>query len=116
MAIVKIEEVYLYTTQQGYDQAEMIQAKAVMDHSGIPYIHLNYNDAQQTQEVLDSVNTWWTGPPLSLPAVDKYPFVVYTELHDDIPSRQSPVKYKKGIEDITAFPEFYNSIMSNSKI
>lgn len=114
MAITKIEEVYLYTAEGAYDQAEMIRAKAFMDQSGIPYVNLNYADPTQIQEVLDNVNTWWTRPDIQLPPIQKYPFLTYTEVHDDIPARYSPVKYKEGIESIETFPEFYNSVMNKA--
>ena len=112
MALVKIEEVYLYTAEGVDDQAEMIRAKAFMDSSGIPYIHLSYNDINVTQEVLTNINTWWERPDINLPPIEHYPFITYTEVHDDIPARYSPVKYKQGIADIETFPEFYNSVMS----
>lgn len=112
MAITKIEEVYLYTAEGAYDQAEMIRAKAFMDQSGIPYIQLNYDNVEQQQDVLNSVNTWWARPDIALPPVTKYPFLTYTEVHDDILARYSPVKYKEGIENIETFPEFYNSVMT----
>jgi hypothetical protein len=112
MAVQKIEEVYLYTTSVAYDQAEMIQVKAFMDNTGIDYVHLNYSDAEQLEQVFGSLNTWWTRPDINLPPLTKFPFLLYTEVHDNIPARGSPVKYKEGFEDIQTFPDFYNSVMN----
>lgn len=112
MALVKIEEVYLYTKDGFQDVPEMLKAKAFMDKTGIPYTHLNYNDQGGAEETLRSVNTWWSRPDINLPPVEKYPFITYTEVHDDIPARYSPVKYKQGLENIETFPEFYFSIMN----
>lgn len=114
MAITKIEEVHLYTAEAVDNQAEMIKAKAFMDKSEIPYINLNYNDAATLQEILDNVNTWWARPDINLPPVERFPFLTYTEVHDDIPARYSPVKYKQGLAEIEDFPAFYNSIMNKS--
>lgn len=115
MAIKKIEEVYLYVTDTGDNPAENIQAQAFMEKSGVPYIRMYYNTAEQVTEVLNAMNGWWDRPELgehSMPSIEKMPYVCYTEVHDDIPARFSPVKYKAGIDDIKTFPEFYNSIMN----
>ena len=112
MAVVKIEEVYLYTSEASANAAENIQAKAFMDHSTIPFTNLFYNDQTQLEEVLSSINTWWTRPDINLPPITEFPFITYTEVHDDIPARFSPVKYLAGIEAIKTFPALYNSVMN----
>lgn len=118
MAIKKIEEVYLYVTDTGDNPAENIQAQAFMEKCGIPYIRMYYNNVEQVAEVLQVMNGWWNRPELPeeirMPNIEKMPFVCYTEVHDDIPARFSPVKYKAGIDDIKTFPEFYNSIMNTN--
>jgi len=113
MSIVKIEEVFLYTSTTVDNAIENLEAMAAMDHSGIPYIPLIYNDPQQNQLVFDSVNTWWNQMN-PLPPVESFPFVVYTEVMDNLPARQSPVRYKAGIQGINEFIQHYNSIMNNS--
>ena len=113
MAIVKIEEVYLYTSEYNGDVAENIQAVAFMDRAGIPFNRLLYNDRTQSDEVLATLNTWWPKFDASLPPLTTYPFIVYTEVHDDIPARSSPVKYVAGIDAIKAFPALYTSINDN---
>lgn len=110
MAILKIEEVYLYVTEATDNAAVNIQAAAFMDHSGIPFTRMFYNDATNIQQVLDSVNTWWTRPDINLPPVTKFPFLTYVEVHDDIPARHSPVKYLEGIDAIKTFPDIYNAV------
>lgn len=110
MAVQKIEEIYLYITEVSDNVAENIAATGFMDHSGIPFTRLFYNDPTQLQEVLDAVNTWWNNEPNVLPPVTKFPFLTYVEVHDDIPARNSPAKYLEGIDAIKTFPEIYNSI------
>jgi hypothetical protein len=115
MSIQKIEEVYLYFSDVTGDAAENTAAVAFMDHSGIPFTRLMYNDISQCQEVLNAVNTWWAddraiGDNLyapALPALTKYPFLVYTEVHNDVPARYSPVRYASGLAAIQAFPALY---------
>lgn len=105
MAVVKIEEIYLYAGTAVPNVAENLEAVAFMDHSGIPYIKLQYNDAQQQQETLNAVNTWWTRPDIALPPLTGYPFVTYTEVCDNIPARMSPVKYLAGLSEIKRLPD-----------
>jgi hypothetical protein len=112
MAVVKIEEVYLYTSEASENAAENIQAKAFMDHGTIPFVNLFYNDQTQLEEVLSAVNTWWERPDVALPPLTEFPFITYTEVHDDIPARHSPVKYLAGIDAIKTFPDLYNSVMN----
>lgn len=114
MAIMKLEEIYLYTSDVVENAAENIQAKAFMDHSGITYTNLTYNNLEHTNEVINTVNTWWTNnnPLTQRDPLTKYPFLVYTEVHDNIPARWSPIKALEGLENIKNFPALYNSIMN----
>lgn len=114
MSIVKIEEVFLYASTVADNAAENLQAMAALDHSSIPYIRLIYNDPQQNEEVFNAVNSWWTRPDVDLPPVGSFPFVVYTEVMDNIPVRHSPVKYKAGVDGINEFITHYNSVMNNN--
>jgi hypothetical protein len=110
MAVVKIEEVFLYFSDVTDDAAENLSAAAFMDHSEIPYTRLLYNDADQCKEVLDAVNTWWAQErdyAPALPPVTKYPFLVYTEVHDNVPARYSPIRYLEGLEAIKTFADIY---------
>lgn len=106
MAITKIEEVYLYVTEVTPNAAENIEAAAFMDHSGIEFTRLFYNDQSGVDSAMAAVNTWWR----DLPPVTKFPFLTYVEVHDDIPARASPVKYLEGAEAIKTFPSIYNAV------
>ena len=110
MAIVKIEEVFLYAAMSGTDVAENLEAVAFMDHSGIQYVKLQYNDAEQLSAVLSAVNSWWQRPDMARDPVTKFPFVVYTEVHDNIPARHSPVRCLEGLEAIKTFPALFASV------
>lgn len=110
MALVKIEEIYLYVSEVVPNAAENIQATAFMDHSGIPFVRMMYNDASQHPEALAALNSWWTNHPTHpMPPVESFPFVTYVEVHDDIPARLSPVKYLAGIEEIKKIVDLYNA-------
>lgn len=111
MAIIKLEEICLYTSDVGNNASEMVQAQAFMDHSGIPYTRLMYNNQEQHDHVIEIVNTWWSNRADPLPPVTNYPFLTYTEVHDDIAARFSPITYLQGFEKIQTFPEIYTSIM-----
>lgn len=111
MAIVRIEEVYLYATQYGDNAVENIEASAFMDHSGIEYTRLWYNDPAQHPDVLSSITSWVTSPGSGCEPVTKFPFLVYTEVHDDRPARSSPIKRLQGIDEIKTFP----TILAQSK-
>lgn len=106
MAITKIEELYLYTSEVSGNSAENIQATAFMENSGVPFVKLMYNDKSQHDDVFKAINGWWER---YLPAIDSFPFITYVEVHDDIPARYSPVKYLKGIDDIKTIVDIYNS-------
>lgn len=107
MALQKIEEVYLYISEVVDNSAENIQAAAFMDHSGIPFTRMMYNDKAQHPDALGALNSWWEG---KLPPLDGFPFVTYVEVHDDIPARYSPVKYAAGIENIKNFVTTYKTV------
>ena len=104
MAIKKIEEIYLYVSEVVSNSAENIQAVAFMDHSGIPFTRMMYNDKSQHPEALAALNSWWAG---RLPEVTSFPFLTYVEVHDDIPARLSPVKYLAGIDAIKTIVDLY---------
>lgn len=108
MAIVRIEEIYLYVTQYGDNAAENIEASAFMDHSGLEYTRLWYNDPAQHEEVLNAITSWVTSPASGCQPVTKFPFLVYTEVHDDRPARSSPIKVLQGIDEIKTFPALLN--------
>jgi len=111
MAIKKIEEVYLYVSEAVTNSAENIEAVAYMDHSGVPYTKLLYNDQGQHESVFSALNSWWTQHPYKpQPAVDTFPLLVYTEVHDDIPARYSPILYLAGIDAIKTFKATYDSV------
>jgi hypothetical protein len=105
MTIKKIEEVYLYVSEVVDNSAENIQALAFMDHSGIPFIKMMYNDASALPDTLAALNTWWKD---RLPPLEKFPFITYVEVHDDIPARHSPVQYLQGIDNVKKIVDIYS--------
>jgi hypothetical protein len=70
--------------------AQSIEAVKTMQASGIEFSHVHYFDFNQMQEVLASVQTWFTeSENVGLP--DAYPFVLYEQAYDitDTPARKS---------------------------
>lgn len=111
MAIKKIEEIFLYVSDGAPNTIENIEAMAFMTHSGITHKRLFYNDASQHEEVLRALNSWWCNrdDEHKLPPVTKFPFLIYTEVRDDVPARYSPVKYLEGLEEIKKIVDIYNA-------
>lgn len=110
MAITKIEEIHLYCSESVENSAENIQAMSFMDHSGIPYTKLAYNDPAQHASVMESINGWIALPSIyEHSPITKFPFLVYTEIHDDIPARNSPLRFLEGIEAIQTFQSVWNT-------
>ena len=114
MALSRIEEIFIYTDSLN-DPIGTQEIHAWFDHSAIPHIKLNYNNAEQTQIVLDAVNTWWnyvdidTLEEVNLPPVTAFPFVVYTEVHSNGPISYLPRKYIQGKDNIIAkLPGLYS--------
>lgn len=94
MAINKIYEIFLYTTDI-VNPVECHQAKAWLDHSNIDYKWLNYNDINQLPEVIKALNTWWSGKELA-----QWPFVVYRYQKDGEPFGYITSDFIEGVENI----------------
>jgi hypothetical protein len=112
MAIKKIEEVYLYYTDLPGMVEKNFNAAIALDKANISFQRMQYGIGADLDELLKALNTWWKQPYVTLPplSIDSFPFIVYTEVHDDIPARLSPVKFVEGLDAIKAFPNFYFSI------
>jgi hypothetical protein len=93
MAIVKIDQVHLYTglTETASDS---YAAKKWMDDNGVEYIHLHYGDETQHEVVFSALSTWW--PTESV--ITQFPFVTYREIHDDYSTINLSIR---GLEAIT---------------
>ena len=112
MAVKKIEEVYLYYTDLPGMVEKNLTALIALDKAGIPFTKMFYGETADFDALINSLNTWWTCPHVNLPplTIDSFPFLVYTEVHDDIPARMSPVKYVSSQEAIEQFISFYRSV------
>lgn len=96
MALVKIEEVYLYTCDTD-NPVDTYLLLAWLHQNKVEFTHLNYGDPSQHKLVFDAINTWWRDgeAPLST-----FPFLVYTVIDSDIPVLQSKRTYTAGIDNI----------------
>ena len=106
MAVIKTEEIFLYVSEAVSNPAENIQAITFMEQGNIPFVKLMYNDPTAHEQNFAALNSWWKD---RLPPVDSFPFLVYTEVHDDIPARMSPVKYLKGLDAIKTIVDIYKA-------
>lgn len=120
MAIVKIEQIYLYTDQvfptatvpaaSDYTGVEDIEAPAPADsdsakaiawfaEQGITdFVNLNYADPASHPDCLAALNTWpFLGKTEDIAA---FPFVYYTEVHDDLPANNMPMVLLYGLDAI----------------
>ena len=100
MAIQKIDSIYLYTgmTWAPDETGSSVEARDHMDSLGIPYMHMNYADPEQHEAALSPLRDWaMVGMPDSL---DEFPFVVYTEVHDDIDTEFQPKVIIYGLDAI----------------
>jgi len=102
MAVLKIHNVYLYTSNM-VNPVECQELTAWLDHSGIPYTHLNYNDSSQLSEVTKALNTWWFGKE-----VGEWPFVVFHEERDTLPDGIHGPNFIEGKDNVIAqLPSLY---------
>lgn len=102
MAVTKIHDIYLYTSDV-HNAVECHELTAWMDHSGIPYTHLTYNDVNQLPEVVKALNTWWNGKELGV-----WPFVVFQEERDTLPDGVKGANFIEGKEAvISQLPALY---------
>lgn len=95
MAILKIEEVYLYTTLD-HTHAECYAMKKWLDDNNVKYTYLHYH-AEFVAEALAPLNTWWEGVTFT-----EFPIIVYTEVRDDVPVSQSPRRFFKTLAEAQA--------------
>lgn len=89
MTISNIQEIVLYTCDFK-NPVECHEASAWFDHSGIEHLKLHYSDPAQENDVLNALNTWWSGKTVSY-----WPFVVYRDT-------QLNANFVEGLDNIKA--------------
>lgn len=106
MTLKLIDDIFLYTSNKAENLLSSLELISWIDHTNILYTSLQYPNLG----ILEPLNTWWvedidTGITQE-PLVD-FPFVVYTEIHED-----HNIKFKKyifGKENIIAtLPVLYS--------
>jgi hypothetical protein len=107
MAITKIEQIYLYTDQvfdseaRTFGPADGDSAKALawFAEQGITdFTNLNYGDASVHADCFAPLNSWYfIGKTEDIAA---FPFVYYTEVHDDLPANSMPMVLLYGLDAI----------------
>jgi hypothetical protein len=107
MAIIKIEQIYLYTDQV-YDKetgalgpadSDSTKAIAWFAEQGITdYVNLNYSNSESHADCLTPLNSWaFIGKTEDITA---FPFAYYTEVHDDLPVNNMPTVLLYGLDAI----------------
>jgi hypothetical protein len=80
-----------FTIYTAFDasSAQSLEALAVLKTTGINISHAHYFDANQIEEVLAALRTWFVGTPQEGSPV-AFPFVVYEKAYDitDTPARE----------------------------
>ena len=104
MALIKIDDVFLYT---GLSETatDSYNAKKWIDEQGIKYEFMHYGDEIQHAELFAALSTWWPDQP----AITAFPFIVYTEIHDDLSPRNYPKVCIRGLAAIqeSTLPQLY---------
>ena len=122
MSIIKIEEIYLYTGQKWIEgtnpdgsfawvidrSTDCGKAIQWLEDNGITdYTLMNYQDSELHEDCFAPLRTWnFSGRQHDF---GEFPFLYYTEVHDDRPSRSMPIVLLFGLEEITNsnLPELY---------
>lgn len=101
MAITKIDSIYLYTdlTWAEDEVSDSVEARKYLDDNGVEYIHLNYADPTQHEAALSPLRTWLFTDGLH-EEINEFPLVIYSEVHDDIPSALYPKVLLYGLDAI----------------
>ncbi len=105
--LTKIDDIHLYTCDAITPNTECAAAvQYFADNSVIDYTLLNYADPTQHADCLAPINTWWHNGE---PEVTGFPFVIYTEIHDNLPPSRYPLVAIQGLDNITnsTFAEIY---------
>jgi hypothetical protein len=100
MAISKIDAIYLYTdmTWEEGEKTDSTQARAYLDAEGVEYILLNYADPAQHEDATSPLRTW--GFIDGYHDIKAFPFVIYTEVHDDMSMTKWPKVLLYGLDAI----------------
>lgn len=103
MSMTKIDAIYLYTDFQwdSNEVTESTEAKKFLDDNGIQYTLLNYAIKEDHENCLAPLRSWaFSNIEGGTHSFEKFPFVIYTEVHDDLPIDQMPRVLLFGIDAI----------------
>lgn len=106
MTLKLIDEVYLYTSNNPEHLLKSLELIAWFDHTDIQYTSVQYPNFDI---IRDPINSWWikdidTG--ITQEPLTEFPFVVYTEMHEDNITRRKYIFGKENI--INNLPEIYS--------
>ena len=97
MALTRIDDIQLYMGMTA-DAADCFLAKQFLMDNGVSYQTYMYADDSQHAALFAALSSWNVqGAPAQL---TNFPFVIYTEVHDDLSPSQYPRKCLYGKDAI----------------
>jgi hypothetical protein len=100
MSFVRIDDIHLYGGLTE-DAVDCYRTKKWLEENNIQFIHLFYQDENQCNEVIETVNKWFVTEEQTA-VISKLPFLVYCEVDTDLPISQYPRKVLVGYDEITS--------------
>lgn len=106
MSIIRIEQIYLNTDitydEKGVPDLSTDSGQAIKwlaDNGVTDYVNLNYGDPAVHQDCFTPLNTWYF-ENCGHHTFTEFPFLYYTEVHDDRPVNQMPMILLYGLDEI----------------
>lgn len=105
MSLVRIDDIQLYTNfnwdngvveKPGF---ECMTAYNFLNENGVVYEHMNYGGDSDFPGSLPALSTWTFAGDRQI-TFETYPFVIYTEVHDDLSPSQYPKVLLYGNDEI----------------
>lgn len=107
--LTRIDDLYLYTNidfQSGDIQMSHM-AQKFFEEADVPVVLMNYNGSEAVLEAaLEPLRTWTFSNMISDTNkygrfdLQEFPFLIYTEIHDDLPPSQYPKVLLYGYDEI----------------
>lgn len=85
--LTRIDDIHLYMGMTA-DAAECYEAKKFLVDNGIAFVPYMYGDDSAHAGLFEALTSWnMPGAPAQ---IAKFPFLTYTEVHDNLPPSQYP--------------------------
>ena len=85
--LTRIDDIHLYMGMTEH-AAECYEAKKFLGDLGVAFVPYMYADDTAHPGLFEALTSWnMVGSPAQ---IAKFPFLIYTEIHDDLPPSQFP--------------------------